>query len=299
MDIGNKIQTIRTTHEMTQAEFAEKFNVTRQTVSNWENNKNYPDMDTLCRISDEFNVSLDILLKEDQTFISRIDRTADRAVRATRVLLILVPLVIILLVAGIVVATHHHKAESQESSILPGLDDKNYEYAVNENGQTYGPDWMGADYEEHAPDLIAASGINGRKGYVKRIDLESQEGDLVNSPEEAVEYMDRVKQRNGQNYYIVIPVFKEDGVTEIDQFWIYNGSENQGKNSDEQAVTVPDVTGMTLEQAKKVIEEAGLSVGGVSYETSAQEEGVVLMQNPPPGDSTPDSQIDLIIGEKQ
>ena len=30
MDIGNKIQTIRTNNGMTQAEFAEKFNVTRQ-----------------------------------------------------------------------------------------------------------------------------------------------------------------------------------------------------------------------------------------------------------------------------
>ena len=47
MDIGNKIQAIRTENGMTQAEFAEKFNVTRQSVSNWENNKHYPDLDTL------------------------------------------------------------------------------------------------------------------------------------------------------------------------------------------------------------------------------------------------------------
>ena len=43
MDIGNKIQKIRADHNMTQAEFADKFHVSRQTVSNWENNKNYPD----------------------------------------------------------------------------------------------------------------------------------------------------------------------------------------------------------------------------------------------------------------
>ena len=51
MDVGNKIQAIRTENGMTQSEFAEKFNVTRQSVSNWENNKHYPDLDTLCKIS--------------------------------------------------------------------------------------------------------------------------------------------------------------------------------------------------------------------------------------------------------
>ena len=74
-------------------------------------------------------------------------------------------------------------------------------------------------------DLIAAEGVNGQNGYVKRIDLEEAEGDgFVDSPEEAVKYMKRKDQRKGDNYYIVIPVFKKDGVTEIDQFWVYNGA---------------------------------------------------------------------------
>ena len=82
MDIGNKIQAIRTESGMTQAEFAEKFNVTRQSVSNWENNKHYPDLDTLCKISDEYNVSFDVLLKEDREYVSRIDKTTNQAVKA-------------------------------------------------------------------------------------------------------------------------------------------------------------------------------------------------------------------------
>lgn len=228
MDIGNKIQTIRTDNGMTQAEFAEKFNVTRQSVSNWENNKNYPDLDTLCKISDEYNVSFDVLLKEDREYVSRIDKTTNQAVKATRGLKILIPLVILLLIAGALIIIHQNKMGSNGGVILPGEKDKEYKYAVNESGQTYGLDWTGNDYEEHAPDLIAAQGVNGRNGYVKRIDLEEAEGDgLVNSPEEAVEYMKRKDQRKGDNYYIVIPVFKKDGVTEIDQFWIYNGSGEQ------------------------------------------------------------------------
>ena len=228
MDIGNKIQAIRTENGMTQAEFAEKFNVTRQSVSNWENNKHYPDLDTLCKISDEYNVSFDILLKEDREYVSRIDKTTNQAVKATRGLKILIPLVLLLFIAGAVIIIHQNKMGSNDSVILPGENGKDYKYAVNESGQTYGPDWTGNDYEEHAPDLIAAEGVNGRNGYVKRIDLEEAEGNgLVSSPEEAVEYMKCKDQRKGDNYYIVIPVFKKDGVTEVDQFWVYNGAGEQ------------------------------------------------------------------------
>ena len=199
MDIGKKIQAIRNGHGMTQAEFADKFHVARQTVSNWENNKNYPDLGTLCQISDEYGVSFDILLKEDQEYISRIDKTSDQAVKAVKGIKILIPLVIILLIAAIAFAIHQNRLGSFESGPLPGTDDPNYVYPVNENGQTYGLDWMGDDYEEHAPDLIAAAGVNGKNGYVKRIDLEETEGASVNTPEEAVAYMERKSQRRGKN----------------------------------------------------------------------------------------------------
>lgn len=224
MDIGNKIQAIRAENGMTQAEFAEKFNVMRQSVSNWENNKNYPDMDTLCKISDEYDVSFDVLLKEDREYVSRIDKTANQALKATRGLKILIPFAMLLLIVCIGIMIHQNSVDPSDSVIMPGETGKGYKYSVNKNGQTYGLDWAGDDYEERAPDLIAAEGINGRKGYVKRIDLEEAEGDnLVNAPREAVEYMKRQEQRKGKNYFIVVPVFEKDGITEVDQFWVYNG----------------------------------------------------------------------------
>ena len=58
--------------------------------------------------------------------------------------------------------------------------------------------------------------------------MEEAEGDnLVNSPKEAVEYMKRKEQRKGENYYVVIPVFEKNGTTEVDQFWVYSGAEEQ------------------------------------------------------------------------
>ena len=74
MNLGNKILKLRKDNKMSQEDFAEALNVTRQTVSNWENLKNYPDIETLILISDKFNISLDILLKGDREMIKSIDK---------------------------------------------------------------------------------------------------------------------------------------------------------------------------------------------------------------------------------
>lgn len=73
MKIGTKIIELRKERNMTQEDFAKLFHVTRQTVSNWENEKSYPDLQTLVQISNEFDVSLDTLLKEDMHMVKKID----------------------------------------------------------------------------------------------------------------------------------------------------------------------------------------------------------------------------------
>lgn len=73
MNIGEKIIEIRKERKMTQEDFAKIFHVTRQTVSNWEHEKSYPDLQTIIQISDEFNISLDKLLKEDIQMVKKID----------------------------------------------------------------------------------------------------------------------------------------------------------------------------------------------------------------------------------
>lgn len=49
MTLGNNIKRIRKEAKLSQEDFAEKFCVTRQTVSNWENSKSYPDLETIIR----------------------------------------------------------------------------------------------------------------------------------------------------------------------------------------------------------------------------------------------------------
>jgi len=64
MNIGNQISAIRKEQQLTQEQFGSLFHVTRQTVSNWENEKSYPDLQMLIDISNQFEISLDTLIKE-------------------------------------------------------------------------------------------------------------------------------------------------------------------------------------------------------------------------------------------
>ena len=65
MELNAQIKKYRTELKMSQEELAEKVYVTRQTVSNWENEKRYQDIHSLLLLSSVFNVSLDQLIKGD------------------------------------------------------------------------------------------------------------------------------------------------------------------------------------------------------------------------------------------
>lgn len=74
MQLGQTIVKIRKDNGFTQEDFANKYNVTRQTVSNWENEKSYPDLLTLVKISDDFGISLDIMLKENPNMTEEMNK---------------------------------------------------------------------------------------------------------------------------------------------------------------------------------------------------------------------------------
>ena len=66
-ELGNKIARKRKDLGMTQIEFADKLNVTRQTVSRWEAGTVMPDIDKISDIASLLQVSCDYLLKDDVT----------------------------------------------------------------------------------------------------------------------------------------------------------------------------------------------------------------------------------------
>lgn len=73
MNIGEQINNLRKKNGLSQDDFAELFHVSRQTVSNWENGKSYPDLEMMIKISDYFKVSIDELLKQDSNTVVKID----------------------------------------------------------------------------------------------------------------------------------------------------------------------------------------------------------------------------------
>lgn len=69
MELHTQIKKYRTDQNLSQEELAEKVYVTRQTISNWENNKSYPDIHSLLLLSSTFHISLDQLIKGDVTIM--------------------------------------------------------------------------------------------------------------------------------------------------------------------------------------------------------------------------------------
>ncbi len=63
--LGSRLQRLRAQHNWSQQELADQVYVTRQTISNWETGKNYPDLQSLLLLSKIFAISLDDLVKGD------------------------------------------------------------------------------------------------------------------------------------------------------------------------------------------------------------------------------------------
>ena len=77
MEIGKKLKNARIEAGLTQEKSAEKINVTRQTISNWENEKSYPDIISVIALSDLYSVSLDELLKGDQKMAEHLEESTN------------------------------------------------------------------------------------------------------------------------------------------------------------------------------------------------------------------------------
>lgn len=111
MDLGKKIMTMRNEKNLSQEQLAEKLNVTRQTISNWENGKFYPDIDSLVNLSKFFNVPLDVLLSYDDKVLDYLKDSTD-IVKSNKNILYAVLLNILLIIAFIIVGIIFNESAS-------------------------------------------------------------------------------------------------------------------------------------------------------------------------------------------
>lgn len=85
MNFGNKIQIQRKRKGITQEELGEKLNVSRQTITKWESNKSFPEIEKIIKLSYYFNVTIDYLLKDEienyeENFCEIVEKIEDRKI---------------------------------------------------------------------------------------------------------------------------------------------------------------------------------------------------------------------------
>ncbi len=104
MDIGKKLKSARLQKGLTQEAVAEKIQVSRQTISNWENEKSYPDIVSIVNLSNLYEISLDELLKEDKRMLEHLEESTN-IVKSNKKLVAAVIINIVLLFALVLLSS--------------------------------------------------------------------------------------------------------------------------------------------------------------------------------------------------
>lgn len=176
MQLGQTIQKIRKENHLTQEEFAEIFHVTRQTVSNWGNEKSYPDLLTLVAISDNFHISLDKMLKEDIKMTEKLNKEIHWAKHMRMIFAVVLGIIVVTATIWFLVWNHYKTVT--EDKFQKGLA-KN-EYSIDENCSKGGyyvipydkdtcftlpnqvmPDYFDFSTDFHAKDVDCSAKLNG------------------------------------------------------------------------------------------------------------------------------------------
>ena len=115
MDIGGKIKKSRTDAKITQEQAAQALGISRQTISNWENERSYPDIVSVLKMSDLYSVSLDYLLKGEgpmKDYLDYIEESTNTAKSKTRLSKLLVVLSYLVIWAFNIMASWRFSAGS-------------------------------------------------------------------------------------------------------------------------------------------------------------------------------------------
>lgn len=101
MKIGDKLKNARLHKKLTQEEAAEKLFVSRQSISNWENNKTYPDIGNVIALSDLYQISLDELLKGSDNFMKHLEESTDIVKSNKKLIFIIVIALIVMIIMAL------------------------------------------------------------------------------------------------------------------------------------------------------------------------------------------------------
>lgn len=80
--VGERLTELRIKNNMTQEEFAEYMCVTRQSVSKWETDKTYPDVEKLIKIAELYNVTLDYLVRGQEVIEETVQTKSQEEIKS-------------------------------------------------------------------------------------------------------------------------------------------------------------------------------------------------------------------------
>lgn len=121
MEICQVIKENRKKRELTQEDLAKKLNVSRSTISSWENGRSYPDLEMLLILSKEFEISVDALLKGDSEIVYEISK--DTKIRKRNRFIIL-GLTILILLFGFIIFNSQFKVKDIKQSDIISVEKK-------------------------------------------------------------------------------------------------------------------------------------------------------------------------------
>jgi len=77
LNIGKRLKDARIESGYTQEQVAEQLDVSRQTISSWENGRTFPDIGSVVSLSDIYDVSLDVLIKGDEKMLEHLEESTN------------------------------------------------------------------------------------------------------------------------------------------------------------------------------------------------------------------------------
>ena len=176
MKLGDNILKLRKDCKLSQEQLAEKVDVTRQTISNWELGETSPNPDQLKLLSKALNVSIDELLNNDikQVLVEKVNNTeklAEIIIKILKVMgiLFIVGCVVIILLSVFFGSRQSSKTEKTEQTVQLScvLNNEKYEYLIEYDQNDNIIDASGSEY---IINIVKDKEFNKAKILVKYIE---------------------------------------------------------------------------------------------------------------------------------
>ena len=183
MKLGDNIFKLRKDCKLSQEQLAEKVNVTRQTISNWELGETSPNPEQLKLLSKALNVSIDELLNNDikQVLVEKVNNTeklAEIIIKILKVMgiLFIVGCVVIILLSVFFGSRQSSKTEKTEQTVQLScvLNNEKYEYLIEYDQNDNIIDASGSEY---IINIVKDKEFNKAKILVKYIETYFKDND--------------------------------------------------------------------------------------------------------------------------